>query len=65
MCVRGALDDEAKDRGFSVYLVDRVAPMLPPQLSQTSAASKRERIVTPSRSMRTWMAKGGSGDIGS
>jgi len=28
-----ALDDEAKDRGFSVYLVDRTIPMLPEVLS--------------------------------
>ncbi|HOA77272.1 MAG TPA: ribonuclease R [Thermosynergistes sp.] len=36
----GALDDEAKDRGFSVYLVDRVAPMLPPQLSSNLCSLK-------------------------
>ena len=27
------LDDEAKERGFSSYLVDRTIPMLPPELS--------------------------------
>ena len=47
MCFDTALDGEARRRGCSVYLVDRVIPMLPETLSNQlcSLVPARERLT--------------------